>query len=139
MGSDGTLSQTIATTAGQTYTLSFWLQNGARGPERFQGHLERADPAFAHQRAQSGYTHYTYSVTATGSASTLQFSAMNDPSHWDLDNISLTANGRACPLYRPRSRAKRSTISGTAVEGQKLTANVTTNDPNAKISYQWQY
>ena len=27
MGADGTLSQTIATTAGQTYTLSFWLQN----------------------------------------------------------------------------------------------------------------
>ena len=27
VGADGTLSQTIATTAGQTYTLSFWLQN----------------------------------------------------------------------------------------------------------------
>ena len=32
MGSDGTLSQTIATTAGQTYTLSFWLQNEAASP-----------------------------------------------------------------------------------------------------------
>ena len=35
VGADGTLSQTIATTAGQTYTLSFWLQNEAIGQQRF--------------------------------------------------------------------------------------------------------
>ena len=40
--------------------------------------------------AQSGYTHYTYAVTATGSTSTLEISARNDPSQWDLDNISLS-------------------------------------------------
>ena len=50
VGSDGTLSQTIATTAGQTYTLSFWLQNEAVGDERLQGDMERADVAFARQR-----------------------------------------------------------------------------------------
>ena len=50
MGSDGTLSQTIATTAGKTYTLSFWLKNEGIGSQRFHGHLERADVGFAHQR-----------------------------------------------------------------------------------------
>ena len=47
--------------------------------------------------AQSGYTEYTYTVTATGSTSTLQFSAANGPSQWDLDNISLTTNGASAP------------------------------------------
>ena len=50
VGSDGTLSQTIATTAGKTYTLSFWLQNEADRRQRLQSHLERADVGFAHRR-----------------------------------------------------------------------------------------
>ena len=54
--------------------------------------MEWADVAFAHNAAQSGYTEYTYTVTATGSTTTLEFSAANGPSQWDLDNISLTAN-----------------------------------------------
>ena len=51
--------------------------------------------------AQSGYTHYTYAVTATGSTSTLEISARNDPSQWDLDNISLSPNGTATTSYNP--------------------------------------
>ncbi len=54
-------------------------------------------------------------MTATGDASTLEFSARNDPSQWAV------------------------AISGTAEEGQTLTAKVTDNDANATISYQWQY
>jgi Bacterial Ig-like domain len=37
-------------------------------------------------------------VTAAGAASTLQFSARNDPSQWDLDNISLTASGSSAQV-----------------------------------------
>ena len=40
---------------------------------------------------QSGYTQYTYRVAATGSSSTLKFSAQNNPSQWDLDNVALVA------------------------------------------------
>src|ERR1700722_14706035 len=97
MGSDGTLSQTIATTAGKTYTLSFWLQNEASGTNDFKATWNGQTLLSLTNAAQSGYKQYTYTVTATGSASTLQFSAMNDPSQWDLDNISLTANGTSSP------------------------------------------
>ena len=93
VGSDGTLSQTIATTAGQTYTLSFWLQNDASGANDFKALWNGQTLVSLTNAAQSGFTQYTYSVTATGAASTLQFSARNDPSQWDFDNISLTANG----------------------------------------------
>ena len=89
MGSDGTLSQTIATTAGKTYTLSFWLQNEASGTNDFKAIWNGQTLLSLTNAAQSGYTQYTYTVTATGSTSTLEFSALNDPSQWDLDNISL--------------------------------------------------
>ena len=93
VGSDGTLSQTIATTAGKTYTLSFWLQNEAGGANDFKAIWNGRTLLSLTSAAQSGYTHYTYTVTATGPSSTLEFSARNDPKQWDLDNITLTANG----------------------------------------------
>ena len=93
IGADGTLSQTIATTAGQTYTLSFWLQNEASGTNDFKAIWNGQTLLSLTNAAQSGYTQYTYTVTATGSTTTLEFSAANGPSQWDLDNISLTASG----------------------------------------------
>ena len=97
VGSDGTLSQTIATTAGQTYTLSFWLQNEAAGTNDFRAIWNGQTLLSLSNAAQSGYTEYTYTVTATGSTTTLEFSAANGPSQWDLDNISLTANSTPPP------------------------------------------
>ncbi len=139
---DGTLSQTVATTAGQTYTLSFWLQNdGSSGGNDFKAMWNGQTLVSLTNAAQSGYTQYTYTVTAAGSASTLEFSATNNPSQWNLDNISLTANG-SLPLSTALTSALTSetvAITGTAAEGQKLTANASANDPNATISYQWQY
>ena len=130
VGSDGTLSQTVATTPGKTYTLSFWLQNEASGTNDFEAQWNGQTLLSLTNAAQSGYKQYTYSVTATSSATTLAFSARNDPSQWDLDNISL-----ALPTLTSATVA----ISGTATEGQTLTAKVTDNDPNATIAYQWQY
>ena len=93
VGSDGTLSQSIATTAGQTYTLSFWLENDEAGTNDFKALWNGQTLLSLTNTAQSGYTEYSYTVTATGSTSTLEFSAANGPSQWDLDNISLTQSG----------------------------------------------
>ena len=93
VGADGTLSQTIATTPGQTYTLSFWLRTETSGGNDFAAKWNGQNLLSLTNAAQSGYTEHTYTVTATGSTSTLQFSAANGPSAWDLDNISLTVSG----------------------------------------------
>jgi large repetitive protein len=95
IGSDGTLSQTVATTAGKTYTLSFWLQNEGSGGNDFTATWNGQTLLSLTNATQSGYKQYTYTVTATGGASTLNFSAANGPSQWDLDNVSLTASGTA--------------------------------------------
>jgi parallel beta-helix repeat protein len=95
MGSDGTLSQTIATTAGKTYTLSFWLKNEGSTGNDFTASWNGQTLVALTNAAQFGYKQYTYAVTATSGSSTLKFSAQNNPSQWDLDNVSLIASSGA--------------------------------------------
>jgi len=131
VGSDGTLSQTIATTAGQTYTLSFWLQNEGSSPNDFAAIWNGQTLLSLSNAAQSGYTEYTYTVTATGSTTTLEFSAANGPSQWDLDNISLTANGTSTPpppaapvISTGVENSNESvTLTGTAPDGSTVTVS----------------
>ena len=133
VGADGTLSQTIATTAGQTYTLSFWLQNEGSTGNDFKAIWNGQTLLSLTNAAQFGYTEYTDTVTATGSTTTLEFSAANAPSQWDLDNISLTANGTSStpPPAAPviSSGAENSnesvTLKGTAPDGSTVTVSDT--------------
>ena len=127
MGADGTLSQSIATTAGQTYTLSFWLQNEASGDNDFTAMWD-GQPVLALTNASAfGYTEYTFTVTALGSTSTLEFSAANGPSQWNLDNISLTAGSSTAAPAAPAisTGAENSnqsvTLTGSAPDGATVT------------------
>ena len=97
VGSDGTLSQTLQTTAGQQYTLSFWLANQSSGPNDFAVKWNGTTLLPLVNASAQGYTQYTFTVTATGAASTLEFDARQDPSHWSLDNISVMASGTQTP------------------------------------------
>ena len=66
VGSDGTLSQTLQTTAGQQYTLSFWLANQSAGPDDFTVKWNGATVLALVNASAQGYTQYTFTVTATG-------------------------------------------------------------------------
>ena len=131
MGADGTLSQTIATTAGQTYTLSFWLQNEGSTGNDFKAIWNGQTLLSLTNAAQFGYTEYSYTVTATSSTTTLEFSAANIPSNWDLDNISLTANGTstttppAAPVISSgvANSNESVTLTGTAPAGSTVTVS----------------
>ena len=97
VGSDGTLSQTLQTTAGQQYTLSFWLANNGSSPDDFTAKWNGATVLALTSAPAQGYTEYTFTVTANGSTSTLEFDARQDLSHWSLDNISVTPVGTVAP------------------------------------------
>ena len=97
VGSDGTLSQTLQTTAGQQYTLSFWLANNSSSSDDFTAKWNGATVLALTSTPAQGYTEYTFTVTATGGTSTLEFDARQDPSHWSLDNISVTPVGTVAP------------------------------------------
>src|SRR5271170_4961578 len=125
VGADGTLSQTIATTAGQTYTLSFWLQNESSGTNDFSAIWNGQTLLSLTNAAQSGYTEYTYTVTATSSTTTLEFSAANVPSQWDLDNISLTATSDPAATV---SSIAESPANGDLDAGKTVTLTVNFNE-----------
>ena len=104
-GSDGFLSQTVATTAGQVYTISYWLavdsQDSISGltipndfSAAFDGHpliigtnLAATD---SHPDAADDYTLYSFTAVAHSAASTLQFGFRNDNSEFRLDDVSIT-------------------------------------------------
>lgn len=97
VGSDGIISQTVATVAGQPYDYSFWLSNYRSGINDFTASLGGVvlqsfinSPAFA-------YTLFTGSVVATSSNATLSFAFRQDPSAWEINDISLAGGAGGVP------------------------------------------
>lgn len=89
------LSQVLPTCPGQTYLLSFWLDNPLIGSSQFfeaNWNTNGADtntiyslpnpPAFS-------WTNLNFVLVATGTNTTLQFGAENPPSYFGLDDISV--------------------------------------------------
>lgn len=92
VGSLGVLSQTVATTAGATYTYSFALLSPGGATNEFSASLGGTafGPAFVNAGA-FGYTVYSGTVVAPTSNATLSFSFRQDPSFWNFDDVSLAA------------------------------------------------
>ena len=98
---DGYLTQSVATTIGKSYTLTFDLmrdQVGAFGNDHFAAgiDLQGADPItlFNHLDADGPLDFVTYSVvfSALSSMTDIGFAAVEHNGFWWLDNVSLTAN-----------------------------------------------
>ncbi len=87
IGDLGFLTQTLSTTAGQSYTLSFWVQNDSSpneflvswdGGVLFDGVLDDVLP----------YTLVVYEgLLASADGTDLQFGFRNDPSYIELDDV----------------------------------------------------
>lgn len=90
---DDTISQTLTTTPGVKYTLSFDLgSSGATEPmENFDVEWNGTTLYNGHAPASldSSLTHFTYTVTGTGS-DTASFGGYNFYSNTGLDNVKLT-------------------------------------------------
>jgi hypothetical protein len=92
LGSPATLSQTIATTVGKTYAVSFWLANDYPGANEFTAlwngvtekiHLVNVN-AF-------DWTQYQYTAMASGAGTAISFSFQNDSSIFKLTDIHAAA------------------------------------------------
>ena len=92
-----TISQTVNTFPGQGYLLSFWLANPASGAvQQFVVNWNTNSPAvnriyYLTNPPALPWTNITFVVTATGTNSTLQFGAENDPAGFGLDDVTLIA------------------------------------------------
>jgi hypothetical protein len=89
----GFLSQTLTTTQGQSYLLSFWLDNPATSstPNQFLANWNGSAVFNRTNLATSAWTNLQFIVTATGSSTVLQFGFRNNPAWFGLDDISVVA------------------------------------------------
>lgn len=88
----GFIEQNIATVAGQTYRLTYWLTNeSGTPPNEFRALWDGTTIASLTNAAGFGYTQFTFLLTAVDSSTTVKFGFMHNPSYWDIDDISVVA------------------------------------------------
>ena len=90
-GGDGSLSQDLATTPGQHYTLDFWLANMSTATDDFAVMWGGTKVMGLVNQPSQGYTEYQFDVVATSSVTHLEFDYRQDPTQWRLDDISVVA------------------------------------------------
>ena len=98
VGSYDTISQSLTTIAGHNYTVNFFLknlsysQNQGAPSNGFQASFAGVQGYNFTNHEAFSYTNESFTATATGPASTLQFGGYNIPSSYRLDDISVTDN-----------------------------------------------
>jgi len=126
----GYLSQNLATIAGQTYLLSFWLNNpvnthGAT-PNEFLVQWEGNTIYDTVDLPYTTYTNLQFVVTATTAGSQLQFGFMDQPYYLGLEDVSVK------PVIIPAIRAAVRTptafnLSFAAMPGELYQVQYKTN------------
>jgi hypothetical protein len=86
----GFLSQELATTAGATYALNFYLQSDGLMPNEFQATFGGTKIDLTNL-APFAYTSETILLTASSSATLLQFGFRDDSGDLFLDDVSVSA------------------------------------------------
>ena len=130
VGSDGKLSQDIQTTAGQHYTLSFWLANASGGPDDFAVKWNGQTLLAMVNKSAQGYTEYKFDVVGAAGTSHLEFDFRQDPSYWSIDSISLTPTGAPVTntLSDPAALSGGTTAALVGVANSDTGGNPTTSD-----------
>jgi flagellin len=102
IGSDIALSQSFATTPGETYTFSFHLGSDGETPNgisaRWNGSVvlaktdepETPGHDLVHGPPANAYTIYSFTGLATGPTTVIAFDARNHRGWWALDDVSVT-------------------------------------------------
>lgn len=98
IGSVGGITQTLNTTAGQNYLISFDLANFQASDANFYEVLFGGTSLFtATNSSVFGFTNFRTTATALGATTNLAFNFRNDPNYFGLDNVSVTAVSAAVP------------------------------------------
>ncbi len=88
-GSLGYLSQTLATTAGQTYGISCWLFCDGENPNEFSVSWNGVTLFDRHNIGDTGWTNLQLQANATAGATLLKFGFRDDPYYLGLDDIAV--------------------------------------------------
>jgi alpha-tubulin suppressor-like RCC1 family protein len=112
VGSLASLSQTLNTTPGTNYLLSFWLNCDGQSPNEFSVSWNGATLLDKTNLSATGWTNMQFLVTATGPSTVLAFGFRDDPAFLDFDDVSVV------PLSPPA-------ITGIGLAGTNLVLTAT--------------
>jgi hypothetical protein len=96
-GATTTLSQTITTITGDNYDFSFWLLKSAGSPDFLTASFGSDEVLDLVNPANFGYTLEDFTVTATGTSTTIAFGSLSNTGLWALDDVSVTDLGPSTP------------------------------------------
>lgn len=95
--SQGFISQSIPTTVGTTYDLSFFLRNDGGSPNLFTADWGSTRLVTLSNVGPFGWTSYDFPVTATSSTTTVTFGFRQDQTFFHFDDASVTESSGAVP------------------------------------------
>jgi hypothetical protein len=104
-----TISQTLTTVVGQSYTISYWLADTSPNTVvvKFGGQtLFNGTAPTAGVTSSSNYVNYTFTATATSTSTVLSFTGQwlnvgEDDQGTSLDDVSVTPAGSSAPPTTP--------------------------------------
>jgi hypothetical protein len=139
----GFITQTLATTAGASYNLDFWVANpldgGGTGPGNQTEWLVRVGATGTTLTTLTdvinaptfNYTHYTFTFTATSSSTDLQFGFAHPPDAFYLDDVSVT------PTTLTAGAPASTTVTALDAGGHRVaytgTVHITSTDPQIPV------
>jgi hypothetical protein len=115
-GSLGSLSQTLPTTPGRSYLLSFWVDNPTNAPGFTLEFFAFWNNGLVYQNANDvllPWTQVQTVVTATAASTVLQFQFRNDLGAWGLDDVSVQPQPPPQPVLQRVTRPSPGTLSLT--------------------------
>ena len=86
------ISQDLATVAGMSYHLSFFLQSDGFTPNQFIVSWDGVEVFNQSNIGTSGYVQYSFDLIAVDSSTTLTFAGRNDPAWLTLDDVSVVGD-----------------------------------------------
>ena len=125
------LSQTLTTVPGQPCLLSFWLDNPGEfanppTPNEFMAAWNGNTLFDQVNMGVFSYTNLQFVVSASGTSTTLEFGARNDPDYFGLDDVSVTPI--PAPVFQSAASANGSiTLTWSAMTGVTYQLQFTTS------------
>jgi hypothetical protein len=112
----GSLSQILATVAGQSYALDYFLANFGEGaqesPNNFSVLVDGNALSSLTNIPTQPYTEYSFGFTATGPSTTLTFTGGDTPFGLFLDDVSVTATESSTPEPGPTALLAGVSLTG---------------------------
>jgi hypothetical protein len=118
VGSSSSISQTVTTSANDTYELSFTLSNDGGTPNSFLASVDGQTLLSLTDASAFSATQYSYNVVASSGSAVVTFSAQQDPAYYYLSNTSFSGQAPSVspsPSNSPSQSSSPSASPSTSV------------------------